>query len=207
MADIQTFQDVSPSHAYYHWIEAIAAVKITAGTLTDPPLYSPDTNCNQGNLRVFLCRGIAYNDKSGVEKDATGAPELFVDVYKDHIYFPYVQRAAKLGIDGGPERDDQAVGALGVTATVTRAQAACLFIRALKLQPLTVAERPTPTFTDVITTHPYYGYVEHLSDLGITFGIGGGLYGPDLGLNRAAMSVFVVRAFDIPFVTIGPPDS
>jgi len=58
----------------------------------------------------------------------------------------------------------------------------------------------TPTFADVPTSHPQYGYIEALVALGVTTGCGTNaqgqrVYCPDRGVTRAEMAVFIVRAF------------
>ncbi len=62
------------------------------------------------------------------------------------------------------------------------------------------------SFSDVSATSPYAAYIAHVQQKGITDGIGGGKFGPELPVTRAAFAKFVVDAFhldlqsyDVPF--------
>lgn len=200
-----TFDDVDATSVYWPYIEALWATdpKITNGISTSPPLFGPSQDCTHSQLRVWLMRGKVFADAAFVAEDTQG-PELFVDVDQNHWAYSFVQRAAKWGVDGGPEREDQADGELGEASAVTRGQAAVLFVRALGELPLD--DKTDATFLDVPTSHPKFGYIEKLYALGITVGTGSGNYSPDQNLSREQMAVFMRRAFQIPFVTPGPPE-
>lgn len=55
----------------------------------------------------------------------------------------------------------------------------------------------TATFGDVPTSHPFFQYVEALSQSGITAGCGGGNFCPDTPLTRGQMAVFLSKAFGL----------
>ena len=79
--------------------------------------------------------------------------------------------------------------------TVTREQMAAFLTRALAEVPADGYCGTEGPFTDV----PYglwsCKYVKRLVELGITAGIGEGLYGPGNPVTRAQMAVFLARAF------------
>ncbi|MCZ8520799.1 MULTISPECIES: S-layer homology domain-containing protein [Paenibacillus] len=71
-----------------------------------------------------------------------------------------------------------------------------VLVRALALD---VSSLPAvPTFTDVPAGHPSYPYIEAAVKAGLVQGIGGGLFGSGLPLNRESMVVLYVRALGLP---------
>ena len=86
-------------------------------------------------------------------------------------------------------------GASAAAATTTTYETRGAFIEQLVLQ---VGLKPvyptTPTFSDVPTTNPYYGYVEAAAQAGITNGFAGGTFGPNLPLTRAEAAKYEVIA-------------
>lgn len=58
---------------------------------------------------------------------------------------------------------------------------------------------PTPTFTDVPTSHPFYAFIEALVAAGITAGcnVSPPQYCPDSPLTRGQMAVFLSRALGL----------
>jgi hypothetical protein len=137
-------------------------------------------------MAVFLDRTLGYGTPP------TPAAQTFTDVRPNYWAYAYIAQFAKLGITTGcggtefcPDRG------------VTRAEMAAFLIRALKQGQVTPT---TPTFADVPTTHPQYGYIEALVSRGVTTGCGTDaqghkLYCPDRGVTRAEMAVFITRAF------------
>jgi hypothetical protein len=53
------------------------------------------------------------------------------------------------------------------------------------------------TFGDVPTSHPFFQFIEALSESGITAGCGGGNYCPDNPLTRGQMAVFLAKALGL----------
>jgi hypothetical protein len=58
-------------------------------------------------------------------------------------------------------------------------------------------EPPMQRFLDVPPTNLFYRFIDRMAVLGITQGCGGGNYCPTLGVTRAQMAAFLVRAFDL----------
>lgn len=218
MAMDPTFDDVDETSGFWPYVEAIgpAGAKITSGIQLDPPLFGPSNPCTHSQVRVFITRAKNYLDPTFAMEDAQG-PELFVDVKSGsfitvadptptrHWAYGHIQRAAKIGVDGGPERLDQAFGALGEASTCTRGQAAVLFLRSIGEQPVTDLTHFV-SFDDVPISHPKWGYIERFYELGFTAGTGPRTFSPDAAMTREQMAVFVTRVYNIPFVTPDPPD-
>jgi hypothetical protein len=83
---------------------------------------------------------------------------------------------------------------------VTRAQMA-VFV--WKAQHGEEAPEPcTGVFADVPCTSPYADYIEGIASEGITVGCGGGNYCPNAGITNAQMAVYLVKAFELPFIPV-----
>ncbi|WP_100401563.1 DUF4855 domain-containing protein [Bacillus sp. FJAT-42315] len=58
--------------------------------------------------------------------------------------------------------------------------------------------KKTSTFKDVSKSHPYYRYIDALSENDITSGYKDGTFKPDVSVNRAQFSTFLSRVYDQP---------
>jgi hypothetical protein len=78
--------------------------------------------------------------------------------------------------------------------TVNRQQMAAFIIRAKYGENFTYT--PSPYFTDVPATSPFFKYVQKMKDEGITTGCNqaGPLYCPSSNVTRQAMAAFIIRA-------------
>ena len=96
---------------------------------------------------------------------------------------------------------DPATSPLGPSyAYLTRGQAAIFFIRSLYSvtngdgDPNNFPyDHTNPHFSDVPATHPYFKWIQRMSELGITAGCGGGQYCPDSMLPNWQAAVFTFR--------------
>lgn len=52
----QRFDDVPPTHAFYAFIDKLAALGVTGGCSTTPALYCPETPVTRGQMAVFVER-------------------------------------------------------------------------------------------------------------------------------------------------------
>ena len=102
----------------------------------------------------------------------------------------YVKRLVELGITSGIGE-----GLFGPEEAVTREQMAAFITRALDEVPADGYCGTEGPFTDVPYSLWSCKYVKRLVELGITAGIGEGLYGPGNPVTRAQMAVFLARAF------------
>jgi len=186
---VPRFVDVPAGYWAHGPIGTFAQRGITTGCGTDTAgntYYCPERGVTRAEMGVFLDRTLGYGSP------ATPASQRFSDVPPAYWAYAFIDRFATLGITTGcggtefcPDRG------------VTRAEMAAFLIRAL-LQPQ--ATPATPTFADVPASHPQYGSIEVLVQLGVTTGcgtndIGQRLYCPDRGVTRAEMAVFIIRAF------------
>lgn len=79
---------------------------------------------------------------------------------------------------------------------ISRADFIGVLVRALALDVSSPPE--VPTFTDVPDDHPSYPYIEAAAKAGLVQGVGSGLFGSGLPLNRESMVVLYVRALGLP---------
>jgi hypothetical protein len=82
---------------------------------------------------------------------------------------------------------------------VTRAQMAVFVWKGVN------GEEPPPACTGMFADVPCPGgfavdYIEGIANAGITAGCGGDNYCPNTGITNAQMAVFMVKAFQIPYV-------
>jgi hypothetical protein len=113
-----------------------------------------------------------------------------LDVAADRWSCKYVKRLVELGITAGIGQ-----GLFGPGDAVTREQMAVFLTRAMGQVPADGYCGMTGPFTDVPYDYWSCKYVKKLVELGITAGIGQGLYGPMDPVTRGQMAVFLYRAF------------
>jgi hypothetical protein len=183
--DIATvFNDALDDHWAYSYIMQIYDEGITLGY--GDGRYGPDDPVTREQMAVFILK--ALNDVPSDGYCGNTAP--FTDVPADRWSCKYVKRLVELGITTGIGQ-----GLFGPEAVVTREQMAAFITRALNEVPGDAYCGTEDPFTDV----PYSGwsckYVKRLVELGVTLGIGEGLYGPGNPVTRAQMAVFLARAF------------
>jgi RHS repeat-associated protein len=193
-ATLTTFQDVLPNDPrerfYFDGINFLAAKKITGGTSTNPPLYSPAQNVTRGQMAVFIISTI-FN-ASGNNFTYSTTP-YFSDVLPSNPFFKFVQKMRDLGIAAG-----ETATTYGPNDPVTRAQMA-VFITLARLGPQTAfTYSSTPQFGDVPASNPFFKFVQKLAEMGITAGCtaasGNTLanYCPDNIVTRDQMAVFLI---------------
>jgi DNA-binding beta-propeller fold protein YncE len=148
--------------------------------------FKPEYEVTREQMAVFILR--ALNDIPADGYCGSTAP--FSDVPADWWSCKYVKRLVELGITAGIGG-----GLFAPEGVVTREQMAAFITRALDEVPVDGYCGTEDPFTDV----PYSGwsckYVKRLVELGVTLGIGEGLYGPGNPVTRAQMAVFLARAF------------
>ena len=192
-----TFDDVWPVDWAFHEIEAIYREGITSGCADAPKRYCPSGAVTRAQMAVFIARAMGLaplNPPTPTFEDVP--PGSFAYGYIEAIY----QAAVTAGCyyDPGPPE----VRRFCATALVTRGQMATFLARATGLAPI---YPPTPTFDDVPSNHPSFGYVEAIYAAGVTSGCSYDAGPPEVrrycaatNLSRAAMAVFLTRAFAIP---------
>jgi hypothetical protein len=143
----------------------------TTGTLT-----IPSNDPTNPNLAVPLS---AFGTNAQVFSDVLGTS--FAENHINSMFY----NGITLGIGGG---------LFGPNGLVTRGQMSAFIIRALEGDP--VGTCPAPPFTDVPADNIFCMHITRMAQLGITIGIGGGLFGPDLNVTREQMSAFIIRALE-----------
>ncbi len=179
------FTDVFNSSPFYDFINVLRLWSITTGCKTGQ--YCPTDNVTRGQMAVFVIRALL-----GDNFTAPATPS-FTDVPATHPFFNYIQKLKDLGITSGCTATT-----FCPDAPVTRGQMAAFVIRG-KLRSLyggdTFPFPSTAFFTDVPTTHPFFGFVQEMRDLGVTNGCTTTTYCPDTNVTREQMAAFIVRAF------------
>ena len=179
------FSDVPPDHWAWLNIRVIFGAGYTTGYggTTD---FKPEYEVTREQMAVFILR--ALNDIPADGYCGTAAP--FADVPADRWSCKYVKRLVELGITSGIGG-----GLFGPEGVVTREQMAAFITRALDEVPADGYCGTEDPFTDVPYGWWSCKYVKRLVELGVTKGIGEGLYGPGNPVTRAQMAVFLARAF------------
>jgi len=148
--------------------------------------FKPEYGVTREEMAVFITRALDEVPPDGY----CGTTNPFSDVGFDRWSCKYVKRLVELGITAGIGQ-----GMFGPGDAVTRDQMAVFITRALDEVPADGYCGMEGPFADV----PYSSWsckcVKRLVELGITAGIGGGLYGPGNPVTRAQMAVFLSRAF------------
>jgi len=148
--------------------------------------FKPEYEVTREQMAVFILR--ALNDIPADGYCGSTAP--FFDVPADRWSCKYVKRLVELGITSGIGG-----GLFDPEGAVTREQMAAFITRALDEVPADAYCGTEDPFTDVPYSVWSCKYVKKLVELGITKGIGEGLYGPGNPVTRAQMAVFLARAF------------
>jgi hypothetical protein len=134
------FSDTLTSDWYTNWVEGMFLDGLTSGCGVDAegkPLFCPDQAQTRAQTTVYLLRlryGPGY-----IPEDP---PSSFVNVYQDvplsgTWYSKYVYKAYALGlIQGCDERGSDVQGTFRPEDPITRAEAACMLVRAKGLRPV-----------------------------------------------------------------------
>jgi hypothetical protein len=186
--DASTFLDVPPSHAFFSYVETIAALEITTGC--GPNLYCPDAPVTRAQMAVFLLK--AMYGSTHTPPAATGT--VFGDVSAGSFAAAWIEELDALGVTGGCGG-----GNYCPTGTVSREQMSVFLLKAkygAAHQPPSAAG----VFADVPSGDNYEAWIEELYAETIT---GGCLtnplrYCPNGPNTRGQMAVFLVKTFDLP---------
>ena len=141
-------------------------------------LFGPDRVCTRGQIVTFLWRAAGSPESRGVSG--------FADVAEDAYYAQAVAWAVEKGITGGIGN-----GLFAPDAVCTRAQIVTFLWRAAGMPAPQSGVNP---FTDVPADAWYTQAVLWAVEKGITTGMGGGLFGPDVPCTRAQIVTFLYRA-------------
>lgn len=89
--------------------------------------------------------------------------------------------------------------------SVSRGEMATILVRAMFGETFSLIQATTPYFTDVPMSDWRFKYIQKLSEIGLTHGYGGGLFGPNDPMTREQMAAFLVRLWS--YRNYGSPES
>jgi PKD repeat protein len=196
----------SPIAAAFTAANAAGVVPLTV-TFTDETTGDPDgwswdfgdgaTSTQQNPSHTYGDPGyytVTLTAAKGLVTDVAEQPGCvaagFVDTAPDFWAFHYILACASANVVQGYYGNQYKPA-----DPVTRGQMAVYIARALAGGDEAVPDPPdTPTFTDVLTDHWAYRYVEYVASLDVVQGYGGGIYKPDVIVNRGQMAVYIARS-------------
>lgn len=90
------FADVSSSHPFFPWIQALRDLGITSscGSSLSGPVYCPNDPVTRGQMAVFIIRD-RFGSSTGFNYPPT---PLFTDVPTGNTFFPWIQKMKQIGI-------------------------------------------------------------------------------------------------------------
>lgn len=120
----QRFNDVPPSNNFYPFIDRLAALQITLGCSSSPPLYCPSSNVTREQMAAFIIRAL------GEFNPPDPPTQRFNDVPPSNIFYNFIDRMAVRGIAFGCSTTPPLYCP---SDSVTRAQMAAFLVRAFNL--------------------------------------------------------------------------
>jgi hypothetical protein len=176
-----TFTDVLPTDYFYEPVRYLYCNGVISGYSDNT--FRPYNNTTRGQIAKIVILAFGY------ELYAPAAP-TFTDVPADHPFYAFVETAAYNGIVSG--YDDNTFRPFN---NVTRGQLSKIVVVAAAW-PL--EDPPTPTFTDVPTSHPFYTFVETAYTRGIVSGYADGTFRPFNDATRGQIAKIVHLAVTAP---------
>ena len=120
----QRFNDVPPANPFYNFIDRLAALNITVGCSSSPPMYCPGDSVKREQMAAFIIRGL------GEFSPPTPAMQRYDDVPPENAFYSFIDRMAVLGITLGCSSNPPLYCP---SDSVTRAQMAAFLVRAFSL--------------------------------------------------------------------------
>jgi uncharacterized repeat protein (TIGR01451 family) len=180
------YLDVSPSHPFHDFVNAIARAEITVGC--GGGNFCPDRPNTRAEMAVFLLK--SKFGSTHVPPPATGA--VFGDVPASNPFAPWIEELASLGITSGCGGGNYCPG-----SPVTRAQTAVFLLKTYEGSDYEPPPATGALFDDVPGSDPFAGWIEELFSRGITGGCQTSppLYCPQNSVTRGQMAVFLSKTF------------
>ncbi len=175
------FPDVTSANQHCKNIEWLDDLGITKPA---DNLYHPLSSTNRGAMTAFLFRLTHPGEPS-----PTCTSKPFPDVDTSNVFCGYIQWAANNHIAYGYSN-----GNFGPDRPVTRGAMASFLHRIA--QPGAAPACTSDPYSDVAAHDIFCANINWMKVNGITFGIGGGKYGPTLPVTRQAMASFLHRISD-----------
>lgn len=120
---------------------------------------------------------------------ASASTISFTDVKEDYSHYTAITELAKAGVING-----YADGTFKPANEITRGQVAVILANILELD---VQNVENPQFTDVPTTHNYYGAIAALKQAGFINGYADNTFKPNEALTRGEMASILAKAFNL----------
>ncbi|HUS17107.1 MAG TPA: S-layer homology domain-containing protein [Chloroflexia bacterium] len=128
---------------------------------------------------------------------AVNCTARFSDVCPTYWAYNYIEYLAARGIVSG-----YADGTFRPDTTATRAQLAKMIVVA---RGWSITTPPTPSFSDVPSSNPFYGYIETAKAHNVISGYADGTFRPGNTVTRAQICKMIVNAFAFATNTTGGP--
>jgi ELWxxDGT repeat protein len=180
------FLDVSQTHPFHDFVEALVRGGVTAGCTGGN--YCPDSSVTREQMAVFLLRS---NDGPTYTPPVCTVP-AFADVSCSSPYAIWVNELVARSVTAGCGGGNYCPG-----DAVTREQMAVFLLRTFEGPTYTPPDCTVPTYSDVPCSSPFARWIEELVLRGITAGCGGGLYCPLLAVSRGQMAVLLTATFGL----------
>jgi hypothetical protein len=174
-------------------LSAPALVFIAAGFTS--ATFSVTTGNVSGSQSATLSATLSGVSKSATISMAPSMSAEFNDVPPSASYFDATNLMFEAGLTTGcVQGSTPQTRSFCPNDTVTREQAAAFIVRAVTGTTTPAIYNPTPYFTDVPTTDPFFPHIQKLVDLGITSGCAPGQFCPSDTIPRWQIAIFIIRA-------------
>ncbi|MBI4909754.1 MAG: S-layer homology domain-containing protein [Acidobacteria bacterium] len=181
------FGDVYANTAFADYINILERSGIADLCATG---FCPDSAATRAQMAEYIVHAL-YR----AADFTNSATPWFTDVPATHPRFRWIQKLYELGVTTGCGG-----GKFCPDESLTRGQMATFVVRARAgiNGSTTFPFRATGYFTDVLSTHQFFPFVQKLRDWGITAGCDATRFCPDSIVSRGQMAVFIVRGFLTP---------
>ncbi|MFL5734869.1 MAG: S-layer homology domain-containing protein [Chloroflexia bacterium] len=182
-----SFSDVHPDDYFHDAVIYLACHGAISGYADGS--FRPYNNTTRGQVTKIVILGF------GIPIDTTGGPH-FTDVPVDHPFYSYVETANHNGIVSG-----YGDNTFRPSANVTRGQLSkIVVVAAVQVNGWTLANPPTPTFTDVAPGSAFYPYVETAVSKGVLSGYSDLTFRPGNNATRGQIAKITYLAVITPAV-------
>ncbi len=189
------FDDVPTGSFAANFIYGAAGAGVMPGCAPQAPLFTfcPNEIVTRRSMAGYIERAV-----HGALTPPPVYPGEFDDVLLGSFNADYIQGLVDDGITAGCSVTPRLYCP---DVPVTRAQMAVFVWKGQHGSQAPPACTPPGTFADVACPGGFaVDYIEGIYGEGITAGCGGGNYCPDAGITNAQMAVFLVKAFQIPYL-------
>jgi hypothetical protein len=176
------FTDVPPDNSFFEHILLLRTFDVTIGCVASPPQYCPNTPVTRGQMAAFLARALWG------ETFTYPPTPYYTDVPPNHPYFHYIQKITAIGLLASC-----GAGRFCPNDSILRTDMAAALIRAAYGENFSAS--PSPYFSDVGPSSPYFRYIQKLREIGTTQGCTDTTYCPNDPVTRWQMAGFLARHF------------